>query len=207
MGHARGLDAMQAIVRTCIEWGIPYSTYYAFSTENWSRPKDEVRYLMGLFVERIPKIAEELRSKGVRLRFIGLREGLDPEVIDRINDAEALPVSGTNTVFIAFNYGSRPEIIQACRKIAHAAQENGIFPDQIDEQAVSDAMFVKGIPDPDLLVRTGGEHRLSNFLLWQCAYTELHFTGTLWPDFGRDGLRKAIEDYGRRDRRYGSIRL
>lgn len=202
-GHVRGLDALRAIVRACSEWGIKYATFYAFSTENWSRSTDEVDFLMDLFVSRMPGLARELSEFGVRVRFIGVREGLTPAIHACIDDAEAAAAEGTMTVFIAFNYGGRSAIVEAAKSIASDVQNGICRPSEIDEAMLESRMG--GIPDPDLLIRTGGEMRLSNFLLWQCAYSELYFTRTLWPAFGPEELRTALSDFARRERRFGGV--
>lgn len=204
-GHVRGLDILRSVVRTCSGWGIPFATFYAFSTENWSRSVEEVDFLMELFVSRMPGLARELSQSGVRVRFMGVRDGLSPAVRSCIDEAEAVAAEGNMTVFIAFNYGGRSEIVEAVRAIASDVEAGRFGPSEITEAMVGER--IGNVPDPDLLIRTGGELRLSNFLLWQCAYSELYFTRTLWPNFGPDELRTAMADFARRERRYGGVRV
>lgn len=204
-GHVRGLDILRSIVQICSGWGIPYATFYAFSTENWNRSADEVEFLMDLFVSRMPGLARELSEYGVRVRFIGVRDGLAPAVRACMDDAEAVASEGKMTVFIAFNYGGRSEIVEAVKSIASDVQAGKCRPSEITEAMLGTR--IGNVPDPDLLIRTGGELRLSNFLLWQCAYSELYFTRTLWPDFGSEEIRTAMMDFARRERRYGGVRV
>ncbi|HEU0219099.1 MAG TPA: polyprenyl diphosphate synthase, partial [Stellaceae bacterium] len=187
------------------ELGIPYLTLFGFSSENWKRPLAEIDDLMGLLRHYLRGEIAELHRNGVRLRVIGERARLAPDIVTLIANAEALTRDnpGVNLT-IALSYGGRAEIIAAMRTLATKAASGEICPEAIDEAVIARHLFTADIPDPDLLIRTSGEQRISNFLLWQCAYAELVFTKTLWPDFGRAELEQAIADYGGRERRYGA---
>jgi undecaprenyl diphosphate synthase len=204
-GHRRGAEAVRRTLTAAAELGIPYLTLFGFSSENWKRPLAEVDDLMGLLRHYLRGEIAELHRNNVRLRVIGDRDRLAPDIVTLIINAEALTRdnSGVNLT-IALSYGGRAEIIAAMRAMAEKAAAGALAPEVIDEAAVSRHLFTADIPDPDLLIRTSGEQRISNFLLWQCAYSELVFTKTLWPDFGRADLEEAIADYGCRDRRYGA---
>lgn len=204
-GHRRGAEAVRRTLTAAAELGIPYLTLFGFSSENWKRPLAEVDDLMGLLRHYLRGEIAELHRNNVRLRIIGDRNRLAPDIVTLITNAEALTHdnSGVNLT-IALSYGGRAEIIAAMRTMAEKAAAGALAPETIDEAAVSRHLFTTDIPDPDLLIRTSGEQRISNFLLWQCAYSELVFTKTLWPDFGRADLEEAIADYGCRERRYGA---
>jgi undecaprenyl diphosphate synthase len=204
-GHRRGAEAVRRTLTAAAELGIPYLTLFGFSSENWKRPLAEVDDLMGLLRHYLRGEIAELHRNNVRLRVIGDRDRLAPDIVTLIINAEALTRdnSGVNLT-IALSYGGRAEIIAAMRAMAEKAAAGALAPKAIDEAAVSRHLFTADIPDPDLLIRTSGEQRISNFLLWQCAYSELVFTKTLWPDFGRADLEEAIADYGCRERRYGA---
>jgi len=204
-GHRRGAEAVRRTVEAAGELGIPYLTLFGFSSENWKRPHDEVDDLMGLLRHYLRGEIAELHRSGVRLRVIGDIGRLAPDIVTLIANAEALTRdnSGVNLT-IALSYGGRAEIVAAVRAVAAKAVAGTIAPEAIDEAVISRHLFTVGIPDPDLLIRTSGELRISNFLLWQCAYAELVFTKALWPDFGRADLEQAITDFGCRDRRYGA---
>jgi len=204
-GHRRGAEAVRRTLTAAGDLGIPYLTLFGFSSENWKRPLAEVDDLMGLLRHYLRGEIAELHRNNVRLRVIGDRERLAPDIVTLIINAEALTHdnSGVNLT-IALSYGGRAEIIAAMRAMAAKAAAGKLAPEAIDEGAVSRHLFTADIPDPDLLIRTSGEQRISNFLLWQCAYSELVFTKTLWPDFGRADLEEAIADYGCRERRYGA---
>jgi undecaprenyl diphosphate synthase len=204
-GHRRGAEAVRRTLTAAADLGIPYLTLFGFSSENWKRPLAEVDDLMGLLRHYLRGEIAELHRSGVRLRVIGDRDRLAPDIVTLITNAEALTHdnSGVNLT-IALSYGGRAEIIAAMRAIAEKAASGQLTPDAIDEATVSRHLFTADIPDPDLLIRTSGEQRISNFLLWQCAYSELVFTKTLWPDFGRPDLEEAIAEYGGRERRYGA---
>jgi undecaprenyl diphosphate synthase len=205
-GHRRGADAVRRVIRGAGELGIPVLTLFAFSTENWARPADEVSDLMGLLRHYLRNELAELASNGARLRVIGERSRLAPDIVADIADAEQRTRSNTRIdVNICINYGSRDEIVSATRSLATKVAAGEIAPQQIDEHLFERELLTAGVPDPDLLIRTSGEQRISNFLLWQCAYAELVFVDTLWPDFGKEHLERAIAEFRRRDRRYGGI--
>jgi undecaprenyl diphosphate synthase len=202
-GHVRGVDTMREIVKACVRLKIPYSTYYAFSTENWRRSDDEVGFLMNLFLTRLPPLAAEMKDANVELKFIGNRQRLSRKLQAEMAKAEELTKGGQYHVFVAVNYGGRAEITEAVKAIAGKVKEGGLASDNIDEQVITDYLMLSGVPDPDLLIRTGGEQRISNFLLWELAYSELFFSKTLWPDFKEKELREIVSDYAKRDRRFG----
>jgi undecaprenyl diphosphate synthase len=204
-GHRQGAEAVRRTVRAAGELGIPYLTLFGFSSENWKRPLTEVDDLMGLLRHYLRGEIAELHRNGVRLRVIGDRERLAPDIVTLIANAEELTRenSGVNLT-IALSYGGRAEIVAAVRVLAAKAAAGELPADEIDEVVISRHLFTANIPDPDLLIRTSGEQRISNFLLWQCAYSELVFTKTLWPDFGQADLEQAIADFGCRERRYGA---
>ena len=203
-GHRRGADAVRRVVRGAGELGIPVLTLFAFSTENWTRPADEVSDLMGLLRHYLRSELDELRKNGARLRVIGNREGLAPDIVRDIAEAEKLTQSNNRIdVNICVNYGSRAEIVRAARALAQRVAAGDLKADSIDESAFERELLTAGVPDPDLLIRTSGEQRISNFLLWQCAYSELVFVDTLWPDFTRENLWHAIQLYASRSRRFG----
>ena len=204
-GHRRGAEAVRRTLTAAGELGIPYLTLFGFSSENWKRPLAEVDDLMGLLRHYLRGEIAELHHKGVRLRVIGERARLAPDIVTLIDNAEALTRdNGGVNLTIALSYGGRAEIIAAMRALAAKAASGELAPEAIDEKTIARHLFTADIPDPDLLIRTSGEQRISNFLLWQCAYAELVFTKTLWPDFGRAELEQAIADYGGRERRYGA---
>jgi len=202
-GHAAGEDALFDTVEGAIDLGISYFTVYAFSTENWRRPTDEVRYLMGFNKGILERHAEDLHERNVRIRFAGRRDWRVPRgVLRRMDWAAELTEHNTRmTLTIAFNYGGRAEIVDAIRAIV----ESGVKPDRIDERTVARHLYLPDIPDPDLMIRTSGEYRISNFLLWELAYSEIVFTDVLWPDFRREHLEAAIVEYQNRDRRFGGL--
>ncbi len=206
-GHRHGVEALRRTVRAAGELGLAHLTVYSFSTENWRRPKSEIGFLLGLLKRFVEKDLVELHSAGVRVRMIGNRaERMTPEILALIERAERLTVNNTGcSLNIAFNYGARDEIVRAARQLARRAAAGEIAPEAIDETLFSAALDTADIPDPDLLIRTSGEERISNFLLWQCAYAEMVFTQTLWPDFGKDDLVRAISQFRNRDRRYGGL--
>ena len=204
VGHRNGVEAVRRTVRAAIELGIPYLTLYSFSSENWSRPAEEVDDLMGLMKRFIRRDLAELHHAGVRIRVIGERGNVDPELMTLIDEAVELTRDNSAiTLVIAFNYGARAEIAKAARALAEKVAAGTMRPDDITVDAISGALDTAGIPDPDLLVRTSGELRISNFLLWQCAYTEFVFLDAYWPDFGRELLEEAIARYRARERRFG----
>jgi undecaprenyl diphosphate synthase len=205
-GHRMGVEAVRRTVRAAIEIGIKYLTIFSFSSENWARPASEIDDLMGLMKRFIRRDLAELHENNVRVRVIGEREGVDAELLGLID--EAVELTNANTALdlvIAFNYGSRAEIARAARRLAERVLEGAIKAEQITPEALSAALDTQSIPDPDLLIRTSGELRLSNFLLWQSAYTEFVFLEACWPDFGRELLQQAIDEYRGRDRRFGGV--
>ena len=204
-GHRRGAEAVRRTVTAAGDLGIPYLTLFGFSSENWNRPLAEVDDLMGLLRHYLRGEIAELHRNGVRLRVIGDRERLAPDIVRLIADAETLTRgNGGVNLTVALSYGGRAEIVAAVRALAAKAACGDLPPAAIDEAVISRHLLTADIPDPDLLIRTSGEQRISNFLLWQCAYAELVFTKTLWPDFGQADLEQAIADYGGRERRYGA---
>jgi undecaprenyl diphosphate synthase len=205
-GHRRGADAVRRVVRGAGELGVPVLTLFAFSTENWTRPADEVNDLMGLLRHYLRNELEELHKNGARLRVIGNRAGLAADIVRDIAEAESMTrANGRIDVNICINYGARDEILQATRNLARRVAAGELAADDIDEARFEQELLTAGVPDPDLLIRTSGEQRISNFLLWQCAYAELVFVDTLWPDFGKDHLEQAIAEFRRRERRYGGV--
>ena len=199
-GHRAGTDNIRRVIDACIEFGIEFVTVYAFSTENWKRPSDEVQGLMQLLSEMLDDRIGELHEKGVRLLHIGRLEQLDALSREKIKNALELTRNNkTITLIIAWNYGGRDEVVAAVQKMLR----DQVKPDDVDEKLLSSYMFTSGIPDPDLMIRTSGEMRTSNFLLWQSAYAEWFFTDTLWPDFDKESLRQALESYASRERRFG----
>jgi len=206
-GHAAGEDALFEAVEGALELGMGYLTVYAFSTENWRRPLDEVRFLMNFNESILLRRRQELHERGVRIRFSGRRGGRVPgRVLRRMEESEQLTMSNrTMTLVIALNYGGRAELADAARSIAREAAEGRLDPDKVDEKVLARHLYLPDVPDPDLLVRTSGEYRLSNYLLWQLAYAELYFTDVLWPDFRREHLYEAVKAYQTRDRRFGGL--
>jgi undecaprenyl diphosphate synthase len=204
-GHRRGAEAVRRTIVAAAELGISYLTLFGFSSENWKRPSDEISDLMGLLRHYLRGEIAELHQQGVRLVVIGDRARLAPDIVTLIDNAEQLTRGNMRlTLIVALSYGGRGDIVRATRKLAEDVAAGSITAKDIDETRFSDSLFTAGIPDPDLLIRTSGEQRISNFLLWQLAYTELVFIETLWPDFGRADLEKAISDFHGRERRYGA---
>ena len=205
-GHRQGAEALKRTVRGAGELGIKHLTLFGFSSENWKRPESEVSDLMGLMRHYLRTELKELDRNGARLRVIGERQGLAPNIVTLIEDAEARTRGNTRIfVNIAINYGSRAELVRAARELAQAARAGDLEPHDIDEAAIARYLMTVDMPDPDLVIRTSGEQRLSNFMLWQSAYAELMFVDTLWPDFGKAHLEAALADYARRERRYGAL--
>jgi len=207
-GHAAGEEALFDIVHGALGLGIEWLTVFTFSTENWSRPEDEVEFLMGFKEDLLTRRRDELHELGVRVRFLGDRD--DPRVSDRlrtrIREAEEKTAANTTmTMVFAFNYGARAEIAAAARRLAGDAAAGVIDPAEIGEQDLASRFEIADMPDPDLVIRTSGEHRISNFLLWQSAYSEFTFPETLWPDFRTEDLRNAVEEYRARERRFGGV--
>lgn len=205
-GHQRGVDALKELLRCCKDWGIPSLTAYAFSTENWGRPLEEVEFLMTLFERVLRRELEEMNQENVRIRFVGNLSGLPQSLQQEIERSMIQTKNNTAVNFtVATNYGGRQEIIQACQAIATEVQEGKITPSEIDEQLFEKHLYTKGLVNPDLLIRTSGEMRLSNFLLWQMAYAEIYVTDTLWPDFNRLQFYQALREYQGRERRFGKV--
>jgi len=203
-GHRAGVGAVRKTVEHAAVRGVEYLTLFAFSSENWSRPREEVSRLMGLFVEALQREVDALHRNNVRLRFIGAREQLAGDLVDKIEAAEAR--TGDNTglrLFVAVAYGGRWDIVEAARRLAQQAAAGRLEASAIDEATVAAELQLAGVPDADLLIRTGGEQRISNFLLWNLAYAELWFCDTLWPDFGEEQFDAALAYFARRQRRYG----
>ena len=205
-GHRQGVDALRRTVRAASDLGIEYLTIFSFSAENWSRPQPEVKFLFDLMRRFVRQDVAELHSAGVKITIIGEREGLDPDIVSLIEQTEAMTRGnrGLNLV-VAFNYGSRQEIARAVRAIAEAVRNDRIAVSTITADLLASFLPTHGIPDPDLLIRTSGEQRLSNYLLWQCAYTEFVFVDEHWPDFTRETLERAIDEYMTRERRFGGL--
>jgi len=205
-GHEHGVESVRSTVEGASEIGIEYLTLYAFSTENWERPKNEVDALMGLLVQAIENETEELMKNNVRLDAIGDLEKLPPDVIKKLQECIKLLESNTGlNLILALSYSSKWEIAEAARKIALEAKAGKINPDDIDDKMFGKYLSTAQLPDPELLIRTSGEYRISNFLLWQIAYAELYFTAKLWPDFRKEDLFEAVFDFQSRERRFGKI--
>ncbi len=203
-GHKAGADTVEMVVEACGQLGVEVLTLFAFSSENWQRPEEEVGMLMGLFVSALEQKARRLHRNNVRLRVIGDRRPLSSTLKQRIDEAEELTRHNTGLkLFIAANYGGRWDIIEAARSLAAEVQAGTLAAADIDMERFEAALSLAGHPEPDLFIRTGGERRISNFLLWQLAYTELYFSDVLWPDFSRGDLLAAFADFGQRQRRYG----
>jgi len=201
-GHRAGVDNLRRVLEAASEFGIQYLTIYAFSTENWSRPPEEVRGLMNILEDVIDRELKSLNENGVQLRHIGRLDGLSPVLQAKVHHAVNLTRDNHRLILnIAWNYGGRDEIVQALRHIV----QSGVAAEDVDEELVSRHLYTAGIPDPDLIIRTSGELRVSNFLIWQGAYAEWYVTPTYWPDFGRDELLEALWEYARRDRRFGRV--
>ncbi|MDQ7028441.1 MAG: polyprenyl diphosphate synthase [Ardenticatenia bacterium] len=201
-GHRAGTENLRRILEACVEFGIHILTIYAFSTENWQRPPNEVRGLMSILEQVIDREIDELDRQGVQLRHIGRLEGIRQDLQVKIKQAiERTRHNGRLILNVAFNYGGRAEILDACRRIMRA----GVDPEDLDEEIFSRYLYTWPLPDPDLIIRTGGEYRLSNFLIWQAAYAEIYSTPIFWPDFNRDALAKALLEYAGRERRFGRV--
>jgi undecaprenyl diphosphate synthase len=203
-GHRAGTDNIRRVLEACGEYGIKIVTIYAFSTENWQRPPDEVKGLMGILERVMEKEVENLHREGVRLRHVGELEGLSDKLRRAVLDAMELTKDNEGlTLNVAFNYGGRAEIVRGARKLL----EDDVDPHTVDEELFGRYLYTAGLPDPDLIIRTGGEMRLSNFLIWQSAYAEYYSTPTYWPDFDTEELAKALLAYAQRDRRFGRLKV
>jgi undecaprenyl diphosphate synthase len=202
VGHRAGTENLRRIITACVEFGVKYLTIYAFSTENWGRPREEVEGLMHILEDVIDRELAELNQEGVQLRHIGRLERLDPKLQEKVLEAIDLTKGNDRLVLnVAFNYGGRDEIVFAIQKMI----KDGIRPEEVTSNLVSGYLFTAGVPDPDLIIRTSGELRVSNFLIWQGAYSEWYVTSVYWPDFNKEEFRKALDTYAKRDRRYGGL--
>ncbi len=201
-GHRAGTENLRTILRACVDFGIQILTIYAFSTENWDRPETEVRGLMTILEQVLDRELRELDESGVQIRHVGSLEGISPHLQEKIRHAVEFTQNNRRLILnVAFNYGGRDEILHAIRGIIH----DGIPADQVDEQLFGRYLYTAGLPDPDLIIRTSGELRVSNFLVWQGAYAEYYATPVFWPDFNREELRKALDHYSQRERRFGKV--
>jgi undecaprenyl diphosphate synthase len=201
-GHRAGVENLRRVLRAAVELGIQYLTIYAFSTENWGRPDAEVRGLLSILRQVLDREVPKLHKQGVQLRHVGRLERIPPELEQGVRDAIELTKNNNRLVLnVAFNYGGRAEIVDAIRNI----MADGVSPQEVDEGLVSGYMYTAGQPDPDLIIRTSGEMRLSNFLVWQAAYAEFYASPALWPDFGKDELYKALQEFNQRERRFGLV--
>lgn len=206
-GHIEGVQRLRDAIKASARWGVRYLTVYAFSTENWGRPEAEVNAIMELFCKSVINESPELQQQGVRVQVMGDRAGFSEKVLAYIDRIESETDAGERlTLVLAFNYSSRSELTKAVQQIATEVVEGRLAVDEIDSQTVTDHLLSAGVPDPDLLIRTSGECRLSNFLLWQVAYSEFYFTEVLWPDFTEEEFDRAIESYMHRDRRFGLVK-
>ncbi len=205
-GHVEGVKSLRNLVEFSINYGLSYLTVFSFSSENWTRPPDEISFIFALLRRFVASDLQRLIRNNVRVRIIGTRAGLDPSLVRLINDVEAKTGQNTGlTLVVAFNYGGKAEIVEAARRLAVEVAAGRLRPDDITEERVANALFTAGIPDPDLIIRTSGEQRLSNFLLWQAAYSEFVFVEENWPDFDETSFLKVLEAYSLRDRRFGGI--
>ena len=205
-GHRAGAENLKELCRNCGRYGVKYLTVYAFSTENWARPEAEVEQLMKLFVEFVDRYDPELKEEDIRMRFTGDIPALPEKVKEVIKiEEERSKDRKKMQLIIAFNYGGRREIVNSCQKIAEQVKAGTLDPSEITEQIISNNLYLPDVPDPDLIIRPSGEQRISNFLLWECAYSEFWISDILWPDFGYDELTQAFRDYALRDRRFGGL--
>ena len=205
-GHRAGAESARIMAECCTEWGIPYLTLYAFSTENWGRPRREVKFLMSQLERFLVERRDEMAREGIRFKAIGRTGELRPKLVKELAKTEQVTSGSTRlTIQLALNYGGRAELVDACRALARKVKEGAISPEDIDEESVARELSTAGAPDPDLLIRSGGEMRVSNFLLWQISYAEIYVTETLWPDFREEALLAALEAYAARHRRFGRV--
>ncbi len=206
-GHKQGIAALRRTVKAASDLGVEVMTIYSFSTENWKRPKTEIVFLLDLFRRFMRQDVAELHAAGIKIRMIGVREGLEKPLLKMIDDAETLTANNTGmTLVVAFNYGGRQEIVQAARSLAREVKSGSLTIDAITEDSLAARLNTAVWPEPDLLIRTGGEERISNFLLWQCAYTEFVFMPEYWPDFDGELLKRAISTFHNRERRFGGLK-
>ncbi|MEQ8441694.1 MAG: isoprenyl transferase [Alphaproteobacteria bacterium] len=207
-GHREGIEAVRKAIRTAGEHGVSVLTLFGFSSENWRRPEEEVSYLMGLLRRYLKSEIADLHSRNIRFRVIGQRKRLAPDIQNLIEDAERMTRENSDmTLCLALSYGGRAEVADAARRIAQSVKLGLIEPEGVDESLIENYLWSAGIPDPDLVIRTSGEQRISNFLLWQCAYAEFVFTDVLWPDFGEKEFADALSAFARRERRFGASAL
>lgn len=205
-GHLAGVRALRGLVELCINYGVANLTVFSFSSENWSRPVEEVSFIFSLLRRFVASDLQTLIRNNVHVRVIGSREGLDPSLVRLINDAEEKTAANTGlNLIVAFNYGGKAELTDATRAIARAVARGELDPEKISEETIAAALYTTGIPDPDLIVRTSGEQRISNFLLWQAAYAELIFVDEYWPDFNEETFVRVLETFALRDRRFGGV--
>ena len=205
-GHIEGVKALRNLVELCITYGVGHLTVFSFSSENWTRPKEEISFIFNLLRRFVASDLQRLIRNNVRLRIIGSREGLEPSLVRLIDDVEAKTAANTGLVLIvAFNYGGKAEIAEAARKLAREVAAGRLSPEAITEDRLAAALYTAGLPDPDLIIRTSGEQRISNFLLWQAAYAEFVFVEENWPDFDEASFVRVLETFSRRDRRFGGI--
>ncbi|WP_316354579.1 isoprenyl transferase [Devosia sp.] len=205
-GHIEGVKALRNLVELCITYGVGHLTVFSFSSENWTRPKDEISFIFNLLRRFVASDLQRLIRNNVRVRIIGSREGLEPSLVRLIDDVEAKTAANTGLVLIvAFNYGGKAEIAEAARKLAREVAAGRLSPEDITEERLAGALYTAGLPDPDLIIRTSGEQRISNFLLWQAAYAEFVFVEENWPDFDEASFVRVLEAFSRRDRRFGGI--
>ena len=207
-GHLEGVKRVEEVIKYARDTGIKFLTIYAFSTENWSRPQDEVSMIMRTFIMVLGQKARDLGKNGICINFIGRRQGIPQEVLNAMDEAILVTKdNSTMTLNIAFNYGARVEMVDAVKSIALRLKDGLIKYEDIDEKLVSDFLYTRGQPDPDLLIRTSGEMRISNFLLWQLSYTELYFTDKCWPEFNEEEFLKALTSFAQRERRWGGVKV
>jgi undecaprenyl diphosphate synthase len=205
-GHIEGVKALRNLVELCITYGVPHLTVFSFSSENWTRPKDEISFIFNLLRRFVASDLQRLIRNNVRVRIIGSREGLEPSLVRLIDDVEAKTSANTGLMLIvAFNYGGKAEIAEAARKLAREVAAGRLSPEAITEERIAASLYTAGLPDPDLIIRTSGEQRISNFLLWQSAYAEFVFVDENWPDFGEASFIRVLEIFSLRDRRFGGI--
>lgn len=205
-GHLAGVRALRGLVELCINYGVANLTVFSFSSENWSRPVEEVSFIFSLLRRFVASDLQTLIRNNVHVRVIGAREGLDPSLVRLIRDAEQKTAANTGlNLVVAFNYGSKAELTEATRSIARAVARGELDPESITEETIAASLYTTGLPDPDLIVRTSGEQRISNFLLWQAAYAELVFVDEYWPDFNEATFLRVLETYALRDRRFGGV--
>jgi undecaprenyl diphosphate synthase len=201
-GHKAGTENLRRIIKACVEFGVGYLTIYAFSTENWGRPREEVIGLMRILEDVIDKELNELNDQGVQIRHLGRLDQLAPALQEKVMDAVETTKQNTTLILnVAFNYGGRDEIVNAIQQMLR----DGVNPETVTPELVNQYLYTAGVPDPDLIIRTSGELRISNFLIWQAAYSEWYVTPTYWPDFSKEEFRKALDDFANRDRRYGKV--